>query len=113
MARTPRTRGTKSDAPKGRRGSDEARAAKAYGLANNPDFVMFFDEARAEVIRDLEACSLDGSVEAENAALERIRDLHALMRLKRTVFRPIAKQRLADEREAKAAKQAKKKTVAT
>jgi len=113
MARTPRTRKTTTDAPTSRRGSDEARASKAYAIANNPDFVMFFEEARAEVIRDLEAAALDGSVEAENAALERIRDLHALMRLKRTVFRPIAKQRLAEDREARAAKQAKNKTVAT
>lgn len=113
MARTPRTRAAKSDTPRGSRNSDEARYAKATALADNPDFVMFFDEARGEVIKDLEACELDGSVDAENAALERIRDLHALMRLKRAVMRPIAKQRVADDREDRAAKQAKKKTVAT
>lgn len=113
MARTPRTRAVTPATPTGSRTSDEARYVKATSLANNPDFITFFDEARAEVIKELEACALDGSVEKENAALERIRDLQALMRLKRAVFRPIAKQRLADDREDRAAKQAKKKTVAT
>jgi hypothetical protein len=100
MARIPRI-AQKKAAPTSSRNSDEARAAKAYAIANNPDFIAFFEDARAEIIRDLEACELNGTVDAENAALEKMRDLHALMRLKRTIFRPIAKQRSADARAAK------------
>lgn len=47
-----------------------------------------------ELLLKIERSKLDGSVEAEQAILEHVRGLHVLEELRRTMFRPIAKQRI-------------------
>ncbi|MEJ2124811.1 MAG: hypothetical protein P8Y47_08375 [Alphaproteobacteria bacterium] len=73
---------------------------KAKALATNSDFVDFFTIAHQQIISDIEAFELDGSKEAEQKVLELVRDLHALMRIKRTIFGPIARQRAAPKADA-------------
>lgn len=88
-----------------RNSSDSGAYAKAFAIANNPDFIAFFDTARNEILRELEGMTLDGSEKKERKALELVHDLHAMVRIRRTIMRPIAHER---QKEANAVKRGAK-----
>lgn len=90
----------KSPAPKLRRNSDEAKANKAAALANNPTFNEAFTAAREGFIGQLERLNLDGSVQAENKALEIVRQLQVLTEVRRKLLGPVSKVKLKEHADA-------------
>jgi hypothetical protein len=95
MARKPRD----ESAPALRRSSDEALASKAERLARDPVFTEFFDACYKQHLSDLEAVTLDGTEKGEKDALAALYRFQALMELKRTIYQPLANQRVKQLKE--------------
>jgi hypothetical protein len=77
-----------------RRHSTEAQAEKASVLAANPEFQRLFAETRDELLRELEGFALDGTEARDRAALEVVRQLQVLLKMRKTLMRPIARLRV-------------------
>ncbi len=95
----PKTAGKVAEAAEapttGTRDSLPVKAARAATLLDNRDLRAVFDQAREELISDIELCKLDGSPEAADTALENIRQLQALLQIKRIILRPLVAEQTA------------------
>lgn len=83
-----------------KRESVEVRAARAATLLDNPELRAKFDEVRGDLIKDIETVKLDGSEASEKKALESIRQLQALLAVKRAILRPLAVEQMQRARQA-------------
>ena len=79
-------------APELRRNSQEVRARRAATLLDNTELRARFDEVRTQIINDIELTALDGSIEAEAAMLERVRQLQSLYAVKAQILQPLLLQ---------------------
>jgi hypothetical protein len=77
-----------------KRESVEVRAARAATLLDNAEVRAKFDEVRGDIIKDIETVKLDGSEASERKAVECVRQLQALLAVKRAILRPLAAERL-------------------
>lgn len=59
-------------------------------MLDDPNLRAIFDDVRADYIRDLEACQLDGRPDSDRQALEAVRALQALLAVKRKILQPLA-----------------------
>ncbi len=71
------------------RNSPEVKARRAQTLLDSPDLRGQFDKVRQQLISDIETAELDGSSEAANRALEKIRQLQALQAVKLQILLPV------------------------
>ncbi len=72
-----------------RRNSPEYKAERARVLLDDPRLRAVFDEARQEALTELESVKMDGSRASEEQVLEKVRQLQALMQVKRIILRPL------------------------
>lgn len=77
-----------------KRQSVEVRAARAATLLDSPDLREKFDEVRGQIISDIETVKLDGGEAGERKAIEAIRQLQALLAVKRAILRPLATEQI-------------------
>lgn len=75
--------------PKIRTTNTEQAAQRASSVLENAEVRKGFDDARNALIADIESASLD-TPEDRDTALERIRQLQALLTVKRVLVRPLA-----------------------
>lgn len=78
-----------TEQPELARNSPAVRARRAATLLDNTELREQFDKVRQALIIDLELAKLDGSREAEAAALETIRQLQALHSIKAKIMEPL------------------------
>lgn len=89
MARRPVTGSEPLTRREAKRNSPEVKAKRAAVLLDDPNLRLVFDEVRNRCIRDIECTRLDGSEAAERKMLELVRELQAVLEIKRTILQPL------------------------
>lgn len=77
-----------------RRSSPEAKAARVATVLDGPDAREAFEAVRNNIIRDIEAATLDGSRASEEKVLELVRQLQCFVRFKLELIRPLINAKL-------------------